>query len=269
MIATIPQSSTREGLDKIAKLRSLESKIEEHLEAISLGFYEIGLAFKTIRDEQLYGEQYSSFQSFCEVNHAKYRICYRVIQAYIRASEVVDILQDSGFEGKKLPQNESLCRPLAKLTKMRDKLSRVWAIALADTDNSPTASVVQRLVLSAIKPTENYQYKEGDVVKIQDIPGKNGSWGIVTVVGKEYITVSDYTGEESIRISDKSAFPIDYTQKQLDFYQVLLGRMESIFNSPNADSFVTRTLKSFSKIMRGSLVESEEKVLRALEDLCR
>jgi hypothetical protein len=88
------------------------------------------------------------------------------------------------------------------------------------------------------------------------------------VVGTEYLTVADYTGQESIRISDKSCYPIDYTQEQLDFYQVLLARIEAIYNSPNADSFVTKTLKSFSKIMRGSLVESEEKILKVLEELC-
>jgi len=268
MIATVPVSTTKEGLDRIARLRALESKIETHLEAISLGFYEIGLAFKTIRDEELYKEQYLSFQSFCEANLYKYRICYQVIRQYVTASEVIDILQDSGFEKKRLPQNASLCRPLAKLKKTKDKMATVWELALADTGDSPTASVVGRLVLSALKPAENYQYQEGDVVKITDIPGKNGSWAIVTVVGVEYITVADYTGQESVRISDKSCYPIDYTQEQLDFYQVLLARMEAIYNSPNADSFLTKTLKSFSKIMRGSLVESEETILKTLEDLC-
>ena len=269
MIATVPTNATREGLEKIARLRALETKIETHLSAISLGFYEIGLAFKTIRDEELYKEQYLSFQAFCEANSSKYRICYQVIRQYVTASEVIDILQDSGFDGKKLPQNASLCRPLAKLRKVKDKMARVWGLALADTDDSPTASVVSRLVLSAIKPAENYQYQEGDVVKITDAPGKNGSWAIVTVVGTEHITVVDYTGQESIRISDKSCFPLDYTQEQLDFYQVLLARMEAIYNSPKTDSFGRKTLKFFSKIMRGSLVESEETILKVLEDLCR
>jgi hypothetical protein len=269
MIPTVPVSATKEGLDRIARLRVLESKIESHLEAISLGFYEIGLAFKTIRDEELYKEQYLSFQSFCEANNSKYRICYQVIRQYVTASEVIDILQDSGFNGKKLPQNASLCRPLAKLKKVKEKMARVWSLALADTDDSPTASVVNRLVLSAIKPAENYQYQEGDVVKITDVPGKNGSWAIVTVVGTEHITVVDYAGQESIRISDKSCYPIDYTQEQLDFYQVLLARMEIIYNSPNADSFVQKTLKPFSKIMRGSLSTSEEIILKTLEELCK
>ena len=91
----------------------------------------------------------------------------------------------------------------------------------------------------------------------------------MTVVGTEHITVVDYTGQESIRISDKSCFPLDYTQEQLDFYQVLLARMEAIYNSPKTDSFGRKTLKFFSKIMRGSLVESEETILKVLEDLCR
>ena len=268
MISTVPTNATREGLEKIARLRALETKIETHLEAISLGFYEIGLAFKTIRDEELYKEQYLSFQAFCEANRSKYRICYQVIRQYVTASEVIDILQDSGFDGKKLPQNASLCKPLAKLKKKKDKMAKVWSLALADTADSPTASVVGRLVLSELKPAENYQYQEGDVVKITDAPGKNGSWAIVTVVGTEYLTLTDYTGQESIRISDKSCFPLDYTQEQLDFYQVLLARMEAIYNSPKADSFVTKTLKFFSKIMRGSLVESEETILKVLEDLC-
>ena len=142
MIATVPTNATREGLEKIARLRALETKIETHLSAISLGFYEIGLAFKTIRDEELYKEQYLSFQAFCEANSSKYRICYQVIRQYVTASEVIDILQDSGFDGKKLPQNASLCRPLAKLRKVKDKMARVWGLALADTDDSPTASVV-------------------------------------------------------------------------------------------------------------------------------
>ena len=268
MIATVPVNATKEGLDRIARLRRLESEIETQLSSISLGFYAVGLAFKAIRDEELYKEQYLSFQAFCEANSSKYRICYQMIRQYVTASEVIDILQDSGFDGKKLPQNASLCRPLAKLKKVKDKMARVWGLALADTDDSPTASVVSRLVISAIKPAENYQYQEGSVVKITDAPGKNGSWAIVTVVGTEYLTLTDYTGQESIRISDKSCFPLDYTQEQLDFYQVLLARMEAIYNSPKADSFVTKTLKSFSKIMRGSLVESEETILKVLEDLC-
>ena len=268
MIATVPVSSTREGLERIARLRTLESEIETQLSAISLGFYAVGLAFKTIRDEELYKEQYLSFQAFCEANSSKYRICYQMIRQYVTASEVIDILQDSGFDGKKLPQNASLCRPLAKLKKRKDKMVRVWGLALADTDDSPTASVVGRLVSSELKPAENYQYQEGDVVKITDAPGKNGSWAIVAVVGTEHITVVDYTGQESIRISDKSCFPLDYTEEQLKFYQVLLARMETIYNSPNADSFVTKTLKSFSKIMRGSLSTSEETILKTMEDLC-
>ena len=268
MIATVPTNATREGLEQIARLRVQESKIETHLEAISLGFYEIGLAFKTIRDEELYKEQYLSFQAFCEANRSKYRICYQVIRQYVTASEVIDILQDSGFDGKKLPQNASLCRPLAKLKKVKEKMAKVWSLALADTGDSPTAVVVGRLVTSELKPAENYQYQEGGVVKMTDVPSKNGSWAIVSVVGAEHITVVDYTGQESIRISDKSCFPLDYTQEQLDFYQRLLTRMETIYNSPNADSFVTKTLKSFSKIMRGSLVESEEQILKVLEDLC-
>ncbi len=267
--STVPTNLTREGLEKIARLRTLEEKIQLHLHAISLGFYEIGVAFKTIRDEELYKEQYLSFQTFCEANSSKYRICYQVIRQYVTASEVIDILQELGFDGKKLPQNASLCRPLAKLKKRRDKMAKVWGLALSDSDDSPTASVVSRLVISAIKPAENYQYQEGGVVKITDVPSKNGSWAIVTVVGTENITVADYTGQESIRISDKSCFPLDYTQQQLDFYQVLLARMEIIYNSPKADSFVAKTLKSFSKIMRGSLSTSEETILKVLEDLCR
>jgi hypothetical protein len=254
--------------DKTARLRDLESQIEMHLANIAISFYEIGLAFRAIREEELYASQYTGFKIFCENNRAKYRLCYRVIESYIKASFVVDCLRGMGFQEQRLPQSESVCRPLLKLKKLPEKMIKVWSLALADTENAPTAAVVSRLVAASLKPDDNYIYRIGGIVKMSDVPTKNGTWGIVTKIDNEFLSVADYTGEEMLRISDKSCFPLDYSEQQEAFYSSLRDRMESVFEARKADEFILKTIRSFSKIFRGQLTESEETILKTLEKLC-
>lgn len=130
--------------DEISWRNGLETTIAKYL----AGFYEVGYALMTIKDNRLYRDKYKTFEEYCTGRWAFNR---RYADRLIRASYVIDNLKsnDDGFTDdqedqdqivpakpnwpkdlihSKLPATESQVRPLTKLP--NDIQKKVWNLTL-------------------------------------------------------------------------------------------------------------------------------------------
>ena len=102
--------------DEHQQLQLLEQIIESNLRA----FYEVGVALKQIRDNQLYKLQgYNRFEDYCQ---ERWDMGSRYAYMQIESSTVVENLRTIGSHF--LPTNERQARPLTKLP--IEKQGEIW-----------------------------------------------------------------------------------------------------------------------------------------------
>jgi N6-adenosine-specific RNA methylase IME4 len=113
-------------------------------------FLDVGSALRAIRDQALYRETHTSFESYLRERWGMARAHgYRLI----KAAAAVEALSPIGDSLRPLPANEAQARPLTMLSP--EVRERVWAGAVeAAAGHQPTAAQVQAVVnsLKALAP---------------------------------------------------------------------------------------------------------------------
>jgi hypothetical protein len=89
-------------------LAQLETVINNHIQNIREGFHEIGMTLAIIRDEQLYAQQYESFEDYCIV---RWGFSKSYASRLITGAEMIEKLLPIG---NNLPSNESQTRELRR-----------------------------------------------------------------------------------------------------------------------------------------------------------
>lgn len=128
------------------KLASLETVIDAGLEA----FWQVGEAFRTIRDEELYRPSHPTFNAYCLDRWGFTASRSRQLSA---GAEIRAQLQDEGVV--ELPSNEGQTRALGQVPE--DARADVWALAVetAFKLNRPTTASIIKAVASVLNETGN------------------------------------------------------------------------------------------------------------------
>lgn len=124
-------------LATVAQLPDRLSHLERIIERGFATYVEVGQALLEIRDERLYRETFSTFESYCRERWGLKRAhAYRQIEAAQVAAELSPIGDT--------PANESQARALTPLRDEPEQMAEAWAEA--SSDGKPTAARVKRAV---------------------------------------------------------------------------------------------------------------------------
>lgn len=118
------------------KYLELKAQLVAELEIISTAFARAGRILKTIRDEQLYRREFSSFERFCKKTFSRGRdYAYKLIAAY----DLVQELMEEGVQKRYLPQSERLSRELSQYPKSdRARIAkRAHQMAISEGKETP------------------------------------------------------------------------------------------------------------------------------------
>jgi hypothetical protein len=129
-----------------ARFRQLRIVVERGLSQ----FLEVGAALATIRNERLYRETHSTFESFCR---ERYALARSTVDAVIRSASTAQLLIGNGVE---LPANtsEAAVRPVSTLPSPKLQLETWKLIKAASGKRGPTqpiASKICRVIKNAIE----------------------------------------------------------------------------------------------------------------------
>lgn len=132
-------------------LSPLELSKRESCEAViarGLGtFFEVGNALYTIKEGELYRDEFYSFESYCQ---DKWGICRQYAYRLIGAAEVLAQLSPIG-DKLPLPTNEAQIRPLVSLPE--EDRAKAWEAAVHHAGNAPvTARHVEAAAHQVVPP---------------------------------------------------------------------------------------------------------------------
>ena len=183
------------------RLADAENVVHAGLQTV----WQVGSALATIRDEKLYREEHTSFESYLR---ARWNIsrpsAYRLIDAAAVRENLLSPIGDTAPEAtRRLPANEAQSRPLAALEPEQQR--EAWTAAFESSNGQPTAAHVKAAV--AKLPKEISQavaaVESGEKTMTAAVSGKpapatklGAAWtNIEKVVGKELAAALRATGE--------------------------------------------------------------------------
>lgn len=135
-IVSLENEVTNES-EQLFRLENLEKIIERGQKA----FYETGNALKTINEKELYKEQYSSFETYCQ---ERWGMTSRNANYLMTAADIMNNLKENNCS--QLPVNEYQIRALKSL-EPEDQV-KVWNEVI---NNAPNGKITGDLVKEVVK----------------------------------------------------------------------------------------------------------------------
>jgi hypothetical protein len=223
-VEVLPEKTPFELSDEERQLKSLlEAEIIEGLQQAMLGFYQVGLALKQLKENNLHRESAQRFEDYAQ---EKFNFGKRYQFYLMGAVEVIDAFRgDQMFlqqVGGLLPIREIYCRELLRLGSKAQDWKQAWQEALRKHSGQLPPARTIREVVNCLKneQIEANPFEVDDICLIAksespSLRGLNGGWAVIVKSSPHTCALKTSLGEvPNIPSSDLTHSDFSFDQER-------------------------------------------------------